>query len=342
MNKIKTTKKFWAYIALFAVVLIWSLSPIVSNMKVVKSNYSPGMIIALRSVFATIALLLINVKKLKKINKNYFKVAVPSGLILATATLCQMIGYRYEAAPGETAFLENVSVVIIPIFLFLFTRKKPSWMKIGAAVLCFVGSAIIALAGSKGNVFSVSLGKWLAIIAGVMYGVNIAVTGVFTKKLDLDSGLYVFIQLFIQSLAAFGYSIIGEKLLMAEGNVFQFTFQPLPLITVAVLGIVATGICWTLRTHCFKHINVMFVSIVMPFSLVLTGVWSIIGGMETLTWNLAVGGCIILMAILLADLGDKLLEKHKLKKQAAELPLVEEVAITCESTKNIENKENKE
>ena len=80
----------------------------------------------------------------------------------------------------------------------------------------------------------------------------------------------------------------------------------------------------------------------MPFSSVLTGVWSIIGGMETLTWNLAVGGCIILMAILLADLCDKLLEKHKLKKQAAELPLVEEVAITCESTKNIENKENKE
>ena len=104
MNKVKTTKKFWAYIALFAVVLIWSLSPIVSNMKVVKSNYSPGMIIALRSAFATIALLLINVKKLKKIRKDYFKVAVPSGLILATATLCQMIGYRYEAAPGNRHF----------------------------------------------------------------------------------------------------------------------------------------------------------------------------------------------------------------------------------------------
>lgn len=324
MIKRKMTKRFWAYAALISVVLIWSLSPIVSNVRLVKENYSPGMIITLRSAFATLALAIVNAKKLKDINRDYFKVAVPSGIVLASATLCQMIGYRYEAAPGESAFLENISVIVIPVFLYLFTKKKPTLWKIVAAALCFIGSAIIALAGSAGNLFSVSLGKWLAIVAGVLYGVNIAITGVFTKK--LDSGLYVFIQLAIQAVAAFGYSMIGERVLMAEENVFAFTFEPLPLLTVAVLGIVATGVCWTLRTHCFKHIPVMVVSVVMPFSAVLTGLWSIVGGMETLTWNLLVGGTVVLCAIMIAELSDSLEKKkkeNKTKPVTADEPLTE-------------------
>lgn len=316
MRKVKLTKGALAYVALISVVLIWSLSPIVSNLKLVKSNYSPGMIIALRSFFATLALAVINGKKLKTINKAYFKVAIPSGIILASATLCQMVGYRYEAAPGESAFLENISVIVIPILLFLFTRKVPSFTKILAAILCFIGSAIIALAGSSGNLLSVSLGKWLACIAGVMYGVNIVVTSLYTKK--LDAGVFVFIQLAIQSAAAFGYSFIGEKLLMADDKVFAFTFEIGPLATVALLGIIATGICWTLRTHCLQNIPVMIVSVIMPFSAVLTGVWSVILGMEQLTWNLLVGGGIILAAILIAEIFNAKEKKQKQQESNAE------------------------
>lgn len=316
MQKIKLSKSALAYVALISVVLIWSLSPIVSNLDFVKNNYSPGMIITLRALFATLALAVINGKKLKGINKEYFKVAVPSGIILAAATLCQMVGYRYEAAPGESAFLENISVIVIPILLFLFTRKAPSFTKILAAILCFIGGAIIALAGSSGNLLSVSLGKWLACISGVMYGVNIVVTSLYTKK--LDAGVFVFIQLAIQTVAAFAYSFIGEKLLMADEQVFAFTFEIGPLVTVALLGIIATGICWTLRTHSLQNIPVMIVSVIMPFSAVLTGVWSVLLGMESLTWNLLVGGGIIVAAILIAEVFDTKEKKQKQQESNAE------------------------
>ena len=303
MRKSKKTKVFWAYVALIAVVLIWSFSPIIANMKVVKNNYSPGMIIAVRSLFAVLALAVFNAKKLKNIGKDYFKVAVPSGVALAVGTLCQMVGYRYEAAPGESAVLENLALIVIPILLFVFTKKKPSWAKIFAAVLCFIGSAIIALAGSGGNLFSVSLGKWLASIAGILYGVNFVITGVYAK--ELDSGVYVFIQIIIQTIAAFGYALIGEKLLMAEENIFAYTWDILPMATVAVMGIVATGICWGLRAHCLKSIPVMVVSVIMPFSTVLTGIWSTVGGMEKVTWNLLVGGLVVIASILIAQLADR-------------------------------------
>jgi drug/metabolite transporter (DMT)-like permease len=304
MWKNKTNKKVvWAYVALLSVVLIWSLSPILANLKVVTDGYSPGMLIALRSLFAAVALALINAKKLKEIDREYFKVAIPSGVALSAGTICQMVGYRYDASPGESAVLENLALIVIPILLFVFTRKKPSWMKIAAAILCFIGSAIIALEGSGGDLFSVSLGKWLASIAGILYGVNFVITGTYARK--LNSGVFVFIQICIQTVAAFAYAFIGEKLLMGDKGIFACTFDWLPFMIVGVMGVVATGICWALRANCLKTIPVMIASVIMPFSTVLTGVWSVIGGMESLTWNLWVGGLIVLASIFIAQIGDK-------------------------------------
>lgn len=299
----KITKGAWAYVELILVVLIWSFSPIISNLEIVKDNYSPGMIIALRSLFAVLALAVINGKRLMKINKEYLKWAVPSGFILGAASICQMVGYRYGAGPGESAVLENLALIVIPILLFVFVKQKPTWTKILAAVLCFIGSAIIALAGTAGDLLSVSLGKWLACLSGILYGANFVITGTYAKK--LDSGVFVFVQIAVQTLTALTYVFIGEQILLAKENVFVCSLELAPLLTVAALGILATGICWTLRAHCLKKIPVMIASVIMPFSTVLTGVWSLIGGLEPFTWNLLIGGVIVVGAILLAQFGDK-------------------------------------
>ena len=303
MSQMKITKGAWAYVELILVVLIWSFSPIISNLEIVKDNYSPGMIIALRSLFAVLALAVINGKRLMKINKEYLKWAVPSGFILGAASICQMVGYRYGAGPGESAVLENLALIVIPILLFVFVKQKPTWTKILAAVLCFIGSAIIALAGTAGDLLSVSLGKWLACLSGILYGANFVITGTYAKK--LDSGVFVFVQIAVQTLTALTYVFIGEQILLAKENVFVCSLELAPLLTVAALGILATGICWTLRAHCLKKIPVMIASVIMPFSTVLTGVWSLIGGLEPFTWNLLIGGVIVVGAILLAQFGDK-------------------------------------
>jgi drug/metabolite transporter (DMT)-like permease len=327
MRKISLPKTAWAYIALAVVVFTWSFTPILSNMKVVKDNYSPGMIIALRSLFATLTLLVINIKNLKKIGKEYFKVAVPSGIILALAMLSQMVGYRYGVDPGAAAVLENLALIVIPIVLYICVKEKPTWTKILAAVHCFIGSAFIALAGSEGNLFSVSLGKWLACIAGILYGINFVITGVYAKK--LNSSAFILIQVAIQMVVAFVYSLVFERIFLASENVFAYSLAWKPLLVMVVLGVFATGICWTLRAYCLKWIPVMVVSIIMPLSTVLTGVWSVIGGMESATWELQVGTVIVIVAILIAETGDKRKKKYS-KEELAEPLIGQESALTDE------------
>jgi drug/metabolite transporter (DMT)-like permease len=240
---------------------------------------------------------------LKKINKEYLKWALPSGVILGSAIISQMVGYRYGAGPGASAVLENLALIVIPILLFVFVKQKPTWTKITAAVLCFIGSAVIALSGSEGDLLSVSLGKWLACAAGILYGINFVITGTSAKK--LDSGVFVFIQVGVQTILALAYALIGEKVLMAQENIFNYSLEIEHLLIIAGLGVVATGICWMLRAHCLKKIPIMIASVIMPFSTVLTGVWSILGGLEAFTWDLLIGGLLVVGAIFLAQLGDK-------------------------------------
>ncbi len=150
---------------------------------------------------------------------------------------------------------------------------------------------------------AVSLGKWLACASGILYGINFVITGTYAKK--LDSGVFVFVQVGVQTILAFAYALIGEKLLMAQENIFTCSLEIEHLLIIAALGIIATGICWTLRAHCLKKIPIMIASVIMPFSTVLTGVWSIVGGLEPFTWDLLIGGIIVVGAIFLAQLGDK-------------------------------------
>jgi drug/metabolite transporter (DMT)-like permease len=258
-----------------------------------------------------------NIKKLKKLNKEYFKIAIPTGLFLSAGYITQMTSYLYTT-PGKAAFLENVSVIIIPIVIYLCTKEKPTWLKVAACALCFVGSGIIALKGGVDDFWSIGLGEWLAILSGVFYGVNIAATGIYSKK--LDSSLFVFIQLSLLTVISLGYSLIVE---WGIQGTMAISFEWESILCILFLALISTALCWALRTSCLKYIPVVVVAVVMPFSSVLTGVLSVALGMDELTWNLVVGGVIILAAILIAELGDVFKEKKAEISTEVSEPLAE-------------------
>ena len=301
---VKTSKKVWAYVALVAVVVIWALAPILSNSKWIEGKYSPAMLTGVRGLISAIALGLMNIKKLKRLDRSYFKVAVPTGLFMAAGYICQMSSYLYTT-PGKSAFLENVSVIVIPIVIFICTKVRPTALKVLACVICFIGSGIIALKGGAEGFWQIGLGDFLAMLAGVFYGVNIAGTGLYSQK--LDATLYVFIQLSILAVVSFAYSFLVEGAI--QGTI-AISFEWQSVLSIMALALISTALCWSLGARWFKHIPVVVVAVVMPFSAVITGVCSVLIGMDTLTWNLVVGGLVVLGAILLAELGD-VFEKEK-------------------------------
>jgi drug/metabolite transporter (DMT)-like permease len=65
------------------------------------------------------------------------------------------------------------------------------------------------------------------------------------------------------------------------------------------------GVCWLLRTEALRNINPTFVGISSPLSAVITGIVSLIMGLDKLTLSFAIGSVLIVLAMTLSALPEK-------------------------------------
>ena len=304
-------KTVGAYLMIILVLFIWGMSPPLNV--IINAQYSVALRSAVIGFISAITLLIICIKKLKKLNKEYFKYAIPTGIFVSIASLVQKIGLIYST-PTKYAFLENLSCVVVPIILFFVIKKKPSLLTIIASILCLVGSFV--LSGMNFSAESISFGKGeiLCALAGVLYGVNIAYTGISIKK--FDTLLYLLVQQWASAivglLSAIFLSII--ELGGAPIEVMRFSWNIGGVFLLVVLALVSNVLCWFLRTYAMKFVNPTAVSIIMPFSAVITGVVSLLCGMDTISIEFVCGGVIALVAAILSGVADIKYESKDLKK----------------------------
>ena len=307
--------KIISFIVLILVVVLWGVAPVASKSVFDSGTFSPGLLIALRGLFSIIVMAIFINKGFKKINKTYL-ICIPAGLILAAAYIFQFVGLKYTV-PSKNTFLENISCITIPIFMFIFVREKPTWYSIVSAVICVIGSLFLV-----GNGFDflhffkegTLLGDGLSAIGGLFFGLDIAFTKVFCK--DKDPLIYVFLQLCVLTVVSFVYAFAFE------GPVFHclsYSFDFLPILMVVLLGVVCTAVCWVARAWAMKSIDAVTVSLLVPLSAVVASVLSISFQMEQFTINLLIGGLIILLSIAISALFDYRREckEHQLELEAA-------------------------
>ena len=296
-------KKIIAFIVVVLVVIMWGVAPVMTKAiyEAEPALYSPGMLTALRGLFAIIAMAAFINKGFKKINKSYLLTAISAGIILALAYIFQFTGLKYTD-PSKNAFLENISCITIPIFMFIFVREKPTWYSIVAAIICVIGSIFLI-----GNGFAILhffdnvtfLGDGLSAIGGLFFGLDIAFTKVYCK--DKDPILYVFLQLCVLTIVCFAYSFIFEGAIF---HTIAISFNWLPILEVVFLGVVCTAICWVARAWAMKYIDALTVSLLVPLSAVVASVLSISFRMEDFTYNLLIGGLVILLSIAVSAIFD--------------------------------------
>ena len=292
--------KIIAFLVLIAVVVLWGIAPVASKAIFTSNIYSHGILIAMRGLFAIIAMAILINKRFKKVNKSYL-ICIPAGIILAAAYIFQFAGLEYTDASKNT-FLENVSCVTIPLFMFIFVKEKPTVSCIVSAIICVIGSLILVGNGLDfSDFFKITspLGDGLSAIGGLFFGLDIAFTKVFCK--DKDPLLYVFFQLVVMTVIAFAYSFIFEVNVFDN---FAFSFDFINILQVIFLGVVCTAACWAARAWAIKYVEAITVSLLVPLSAVVCTVLAIASGMEDFNWNLLIGGLVILLSIVVSAIFD--------------------------------------
>lgn len=297
-----------AYASLIFVVLVWGCAPSVYS--ILFNYFSPSMCPAIIGLSSAIFLFFFSIKHLKEINKTYFLLAIPTGFFNGAASVLQKIGLQYTS-DAHYAFLENLSCIVVPFLMFLFIRKKPSALKIAASIICLAGAFIL---NSKGSGLSLNIGDILCAIAGILYGVNIALTGSFAK--NLHSSMYVMIQMFVTSAIAFATSFTLNVITIGGEPIepIKFEFRFLPIAGLIVFGLVTNALCWIVRTRAMRKIDATVVAVIMPFSAIVTAIISVIRGSDELTPQLIFGGLFCFSAAILSGFADTLTVKYKRKK----------------------------
>ena len=298
------SKKTVSYMGLLFVVLVWGTAPLVTLY--FYKYYSPSIRLFFSEVILFVAYLIMSIKHLDKFNMQYIKAGVPTGLFLALANVTQKIGLMYTT-PARYAFLENLSCITVPIVMYFLIKKKPNFTTILACILCLTGVGVL-------NGVSFSNGSWgigeiLCAFAGLLYGFNIAGTGVFAKK--LYAPLYLAVQAAVGMLISLAFSLALNfiRFPSASGTLvpiekIYFSFDYRHIIFTIIYVVIVNALCWVIRTNSMKHIEASTVSIIMPFSAVVTATLSVVAGNDVFNFNLLVGGVIVIASIIISSFGD--------------------------------------
>ncbi len=297
-------KKTISYLGLVFVVCIWGTAPLVTQH--FYKYYSPSIRTFFCEVILFVTYICISGKRLKEFNFEYIKVGFPTGLFLALANISQKIGLMYTT-PARYAFLENLSCISVPVLMYFLIRKKPGILTVSA---CFLSLAsVFILNGISFDGTSWGIGEILCAVSGLLYGFNIAGTGVFAKK--LYAPMYLATQCIVGMFVSLTFALVLNFVVVTNPSGIQapiekivFSFKPEYIIFTIIYMIISNALCWIIRTNSMKHIDPTVVSIIMPFSAVITGILSVIFGNDVLNFNLVAGGIIGVTAVMLSSFDD--------------------------------------
>lgn len=247
------------------------------------------------------------------------------GVFYTAANLLQKIGLQYTT-PTVYSFLENLSCVVVPFLVWWFVKKKPSVLQIIGSIVCLGSAFVLSGLCSSGETFSIGIGEILCALAGILYGVNIAGTGAFTK--GFDSALYIMVLFTVESvlslIASFAFNFITVNGVPIE--TIRFSWDPLLLLSRIAVILVSSTLCWVIRTNSMKYVDATVVAVMMPFSSVIAGILSVLVGMDVLTINLVIGAILGFAAMIICAFGDMMSDKKAREKaESQQLSHVKEI-----------------
>lgn len=264
--------------------LIWGSSFVI--LKSALDSITPLWVLAIRFSGAAILMLIACLPRLKKLDKRYVAGGCLMGLCLAAAYILQTYGLVYTT-PGKNAFLTTTYCILVPFLYWVISGKRPDKYNIIAALVCLVGVGFVCL----GNDLSINIGDMLTILCGLFYGLHIIVTSRTAE--NRDPVLITMLQFATAAVVCFIGAVLFEP---APHDIGSGTW-----LSIAYMTFICTGLCYILQTVGQKYTPPSQTAVILTLESVFGSAISVILGVESLTFNIALGFCLIFIAIITSE-----------------------------------------
>ncbi|HCX21097.1 MAG: EamA family transporter [Flammeovirgaceae bacterium] len=288
----KIPLKAWGL--LLTLSLIWGSSFILIKKGLI--GLAPMELGAVRILSASLFMLPFAIRSVKKVRKEHVKYLISVGFVgsFTPAFLFAIAQTKLESS------ITGVLNALTPIFtilvgLIFYAQKQKVQVFIGVFI-GFVGTTILVLAGSGGDISNFNFYAFFVVAATVMYALN---TNLIKYHLsDLKAVTITSISLaFVGPIAAIQllfFTDFSYKLMNVEGTMMATSF-------ILVLGVLGTAIALLIFNRLVSLTDPVFTSSVTYIIPVVAICWGLIDG-EVLLATHIIGICGILIGVYIANI----------------------------------------
>ena len=235
---------------------------------------------------------LFEVKKFKSEFKLDFKTfAILSfliGLSLFLGSALQQVALLYTDV-ANAAFFTIFYVPMVPIIIYLFTKKSIHWSVWPSVVLCLIGGYLL----TNFHDSTVRLGDTLVVLGALFWSTHIIFTGIIIKKYNLPLTLGA-VQTLLVALFSLVIGFIYEEFIIE--NILN------EIDSILYAGILSGGFAFVLQIYAQKNITPAPAAIIFSLEGVFATIaaWFLLN--QILGVNNLVGCFFILCGVLLSQL----------------------------------------
>ena len=272
-------------IALLTTALIWGSGFIAVDYSL-SCGFPPGLINMLRFLIGTVFLLPFVTKSLKKTSRAELITGIIAGFFFFCGFLFQAQGMT-TIEVSSNALLTATNLLMVPFIARICFKEKIGIRVYIAVFICFLGMSIL---NWRDGGIHFRIGDILTLICALSFACHIAYLGHNAK--DKDPMRLTFLQMFTVAAFASLYFVI------VESDQIHITNFSNGMIAIVYLAVFPSALCLFLQTFGQRRTATSKSAILLSFESLFGAVFSVILGLEPLTFNLLIGGTIVLFSVI--------------------------------------------
>lgn len=269
---------------------------------------------AVRFLVATIFLLIFALiwdrKNLFAIPKGLWFAGILLGIMLFIGYGAQTVGLLYTTA-ANAGFITGLSVVLVPILSYLILKEKLKFTAIIGVSLAAIGLYIMTMVGGV----KINFGDLLILIGAVFFALQIVYTGRYAPR--YSAFILALLQIAVCGLLSLGAAVIFEDTTALTSLDVLLSFDV--LLALVITALFATSIAFLIQANFQRYSSPTKTAIIFATEPVFAALTSMVVLWQWLTWNVTLGGALIFLGMILAEIPpDALMRPFRQIKKTAQ------------------------
>jgi drug/metabolite transporter (DMT)-like permease len=289
VERLSLSRSLKAHVLLVFITFVWGSTFVLVKNALLEAG--PLTFNAVRFGAAAIILAVIFRRHLANLNRQTLFAGIRVGLCLCAGYQFQNLGLRLTT-PSKSAFLTGIAVVLVPVFLAVFWRRRVNGWTLAGVAAAFFGLYLLAVPGGGVGLGGINLGDLLTLGCAVSFAFQIIILGRAMQK-------HAFAQIVVVEIVTCGVLMLLSAPLLEP---VRIVWSPTVLWALGITSLVSTCAGFVIQGWAQQFTPPTHTALIFSLEPVFAWITSYVLIEERLGLRAASGAGLILAGVLISEL----------------------------------------